>query len=130
MLHFEICCGDVLVTFFGYRSLTDFGMNLGRFGTPFGFPLALFGSLLAPFRLSVASFWLTLYSLGDTCLLAYLASHFLIFHVTGLYFFTSPYKFLENSAALPEYGAWSTGRGQLSRQRRRSAAPLWDAKRA
>ena len=102
--------GDFLVTFFGYRSLIDYGMHCGRLLAPFWLP---FGSLwlpLAPFWLPFGSLWLPLASFGHplcslggpfapVCyLLVYLGLRFLTFYATELHFYVSPYKFLAHGA--------------------------------
>ena len=58
-------------------------------------------------------------------ILAHLGSHFITVCAAGLHFDASPCKFFKKSAALAVSGAWSMGRGQLSRMRRTSGrAPL------
>ena len=113
MIHVGRNFNALLVTFFGYRSLIDFGMHFGRQLVPFFFPWFLLGSLLGQFGVFLAPF--TFFGRPfrfSWVLLGVLGVEILSFYITGLHFY----------AVLAVYGAWSMGRGQLSRKRRRSAA--------
>ena len=85
--------GDLFLTFFGYRSLIDFGIHFGWVLVPFWslfgsfrFPMASFD----PFPFSLVSLWQTSHSLGVPSLvgyrLMYFGSNFMTFHVRGFHF--------------------------------------------
>ena len=121
-----------------------FGLPLA----PFGFPLAPFGSLLPHFGLPLASLWLplALFWLPFGSPLLTLELHFLTFGLSGVVFLSLSYTFDEN---LIKYNVlWSffkkiniftyfgashancTGRGRLSRTRRRSGRAPRGGRRA